>query len=70
MPAELLIHQLSRLYTMAPDADGLGEIADASVAFSGGRLVYVGPSAGAPDAAEVVDGRGLVGMPGDRKSVV
>ncbi len=64
MPAELLIHQLSRLYTMAPDADGLGELADASVAFSDGRLVYVGPASGAPDAMEVIDGRGLIGMPG------
>jgi imidazolonepropionase len=64
VPAELLIHHLARLYTMAPDAEGLGEIADGAVAFSGGSVVYVGPSAGAPDAAEVIDGSGLVGLPG------
>ena len=45
----------------------LGPIQDASVAFTDGRVSYLGPSAGAPDSADcsrVVDGRGCVGLPG------
>ena len=64
MPVELLVHRLARLYTMAPDADGLGEIPDASIGFSGGQVRYIGPSSGAPDAASVIDGSGLIGLPG------
>jgi imidazolonepropionase len=64
MDADLLVARLSRLYTLDPDADGLGERADVSVAFAGGELLYVGDAANAPDAAVTIDGRGCVGLPG------
>jgi len=34
------------------------------VAFSDGQISFVGPAAQAPDAKEIIDGRGLVGLPG------
>ena len=37
---------------------------DAAVGFDEDRVVYVGPSEGAPEAAEVLDGRGCIGLPG------
>lgn len=64
MRADLLVHDISRLYTCDPATPGLGEIERASVAFQGGRVVYVGPAAHAPDADATIDGRGLIGLPG------
>jgi len=37
---------------------------DAGVAFVEGEVAWIGPSAHAPDAEDVVDGGGLVGLPG------
>ena len=64
MTADLLIHRIDRVYTMAPDADGLGMIEDASIAFSDGMVRYVGPHDGAPDAKTILSGQGQVGLPG------
>ncbi len=64
MPVELLVRRLSRLYTMAPDADGLGEITDAAIGFADGQIAWIGPDSRAPAAAATLDGSGLVGMPG------
>ncbi len=60
MTADLLFHSIDELLTGLEAAP----IRDAAVAFSGGRVVFVGPSAQAPAAAEAVDCRGLVGLPG------
>ncbi len=64
MRADLLVHDLSRLYTCAPEAPELGRMEGAAIAFRDGQVVYVGPSAHAPDAERTVDGRGRVGLPG------
>ena len=65
MRAELLIHDLDRLYTMDPGReDALGELVHASVGFAGGQLVYCGSSSHAPEADMVLDGSGCVGLPG------
>ncbi len=64
MRANLLVHDISRLYTCDPGGPGLGEIERASVAFSEGRVIYVGPAAHAPDAHDHIDGSGLIGLPG------
>jgi imidazolonepropionase len=61
---DLLVHQISRLYTCDPSAPGLGQHDDMSVGFADGGLSYLGPASGAPDATHVIDGRGLVGLPG------
>jgi len=42
----------------------LGEIADGAVAFAGDRIAWVGRSADAPDAPDVISARGTVGLPG------
>ena len=62
--ANTLVHNIRRLYTMDPQREGLGVIDDAAVAIDGGRVSWVGPSASAPDAERIVDGSGLVGLPG------
>jgi len=64
MDADLVVARLSRLYTLDPKSEGLGERADVSVAFAGGKLLYVGDPANAPEAAITFDGRGCVGLPG------
>ncbi len=64
MRADLLIHGLSHLYTCDPSKEGLGRIDGGSVAFSGGQITFVGSTAHAPDAQQIIDGRGLVGLPG------
>ena len=64
MRADTLVHRISTLVTCDPAADGLGVLEDSSVAFRDGRVVYVGPSAHAPGADVVWDGRGLVALPG------
>lgn len=59
--AELLIQHITQLNSMVAGAPA---IQDGAVAFDGGEVVYVGPSDGAPRAEAVVDGEGLVGLPG------
>lgn len=58
--AELLVHDITQLNSMVP---GQAPIPDGAVAFAGGEVVYVGPTDGAPDAPQRVDGRGCVGLP-------
>ncbi|MFM2248058.1 MAG: hypothetical protein RL071_4133 [Pseudomonadota bacterium] len=66
--ADLLISGISTLYTLDavahPDEEGLGRLHDVSVAFKDGELWWLGPAAHAPDADEVIDGEGLIGLPG------
>jgi imidazolonepropionase len=64
MSADLLIDGLSTLYTCDPSAPGLGEHRQISLAFAEGELIYLGPAAHAPDAETVIDGEGLIGLPG------
>ncbi len=50
---------------MDPSAGGkLGEIRGVSIAFDGGKVAWIGSAGEAPDADRVVDGSGLIGMPG------
>ena len=64
MAADLLVHHIQMLYTCAPGAEGLGARPDHSVAFSEGAVSWIGPAERAPDALQVVDGAGLIGLPG------
>jgi imidazolonepropionase len=64
MDADLVVTRLSRLYTLDPGSQGLGERTDVSVAFAGGKLLYVGDPANAPEAPVTFDGRGCIGLPG------
>jgi imidazolonepropionase len=52
----------ARLATLA--GVGLGEVADGAVAATDGRIVYAGPAADAPAAAEIVDCEGRWITPG------
>jgi imidazolonepropionase len=63
---DLLVSPIPQLHTMNPvlGEGRLGTLHDSAVGFSEGRVVYVGPTAQAPDARRVVDGRGCVGLPG------
>ena len=64
--AELLIAGVSQLLTLDPGrGEGpLGILEDGAVAFRDGRVIYVGPTAGCPDAERAIDGAGCVGLPG------
>ena len=64
MAADLLVHHIRALYTCAPGAEGLGALPDHSVAFTEGEISWIGPSERAPDAQQVIDGAGLIGLPG------
>jgi len=64
MKPSLLVHRIGRLYTLDPDAPDLGEAPNMSVAFEDGELSWIGPSAHAPSAEQVIDGSGLIGLPG------
>lgn len=64
MHADLLIHDIATLYTMAPDAPELGRSHHMSVGFADGALCYLGPAADAPAADTVVSGAGRVALPG------
>lgn len=64
MRADLLVHDISSLTTCDPALAGLGVLEGASVAFAEGEIAYLGPAAHAPDADTVIDGHGLVGLPG------
>ncbi|RYY26078.1 MAG: imidazolonepropionase [Sphingomonadales bacterium] len=52
----------ARLATMT--GDGLGVIEDGAIACRDGRITYVGPRAGAPDATDIVDCQGRWITPG------
>lgn len=59
MSCQLLVRDIATLLTMdGPPLHG------AAVAFREGRVAWLGPSAEAPDADEVLDGSGCIGMPG------
>ncbi len=62
--AELLVHNLSALYTLDPTRPLLERQEGMSVGFADGELFYLGPAAHAPEADEVIDGEGLIGLPG------
>ena len=64
MFVDLLVNEITTLYTMAPGTKGLGQISNASVGFIGGEVVWVGAAADAPNAAEQISGKHLIGMPG------
>ncbi|HJN74410.1 MAG TPA: imidazolonepropionase [Myxococcota bacterium] len=55
----LLVRDIDELLTMDGPA-----LRGGAVAFQGGRVVWTGPSAAAPDADEVLDGSGCIGLPG------
>lgn len=61
-----VIRRIDTLLTMDPavGVGRLGRIDGGAVAFDGQRVLWVGPDAEAPDAPEVVDGRGCVALPG------
>eukprot|EP01060_Flectonema_neradi_P002000 TRINITY_DN1120_c6_g1_i1.p1 TRINITY_DN1120_c6_g1~~TRINITY_DN1120_c6_g1_i1.p1 ORF type:complete len:414 (+),score=98.30 TRINITY_DN1120_c6_g1_i1:73-1314(+) len=62
----LTVHNISSLYTMDSNVgEGeLGLLHNAAVAFEGNKVVYVGPTEGAPKSDEMVNGEGMVGVPG------
>ena len=62
--SSLRVDRLAALYTMDPAREGLGALFGVSLVFDQGRLVYLGDPDGGPAAAETLDGRGLIGMPG------
>ncbi len=65
MRADLLITDISSLYTLQSTPDEpLGLRRDTSIAFSEGKVCWMGPAVHAPGAESVLDGRGLVGLPG------
>ncbi|MCB9746551.1 MAG: imidazolonepropionase [Alphaproteobacteria bacterium] len=66
MAADLLVTRVDALYTLDPERGegALGLIRDGAVAFEGGEVVFVGASADAPPASQVVFARGCVGLPG------
>ncbi|MEZ0141311.1 imidazolonepropionase [Microbacterium sp. NRRL B-14842] len=60
-----LITGIGELTTnVAAEGDPSGTLRDAAVLIDGERIVWVGPSAGAPAADEVVDARGRAVIPG------
>ena len=62
---DLLISNVSSLLTMVPsESSELGENIDVSIAFNGGKVAWIGLEDEAPDAERVVDGAGLIGLPG------
>ena len=58
------VQNIRRLYTMDPGRDGLGIVDNAAVVIDRGRVSWVGPTEAAPAADRVVDGTGLIGLPG------
>lgn len=64
MQPTLLIHGIRRLYTADPTHPGMGMIEHASVLMAGNKVMWIGNMADEPEADTVIDGRGLVGVPG------
>jgi len=62
--SSLLVHGISRLYTMNANQEGLGLIENASVLMNGNNVIWIGSAHEAPDIENVIDGMGLVGLPG------
>ena len=65
--AQVTVHNISSLYTMNAslgDKSPLGLINNAAVSFADGRVVYAGPTDGAPEADTKIDGDGMIGVPG------
>jgi imidazolonepropionase len=60
----LLIHGNRRLYTMQDNKEGLGLIENASVVVKSDNVVWIGSAHDAPDIDNVIDGTGLIGLPG------
>lgn len=66
MQPTVVVHDIAALLTMdATQGEGpLGVIHDAAVALEGDRVVWMGPSSGAPTAPNRVDGRHCLMLPG------
>ncbi|MBN2798900.1 MAG: imidazolonepropionase [Deltaproteobacteria bacterium] len=66
MTVDLLFRRIDNLFTMQPDLGGgpLGRIEGAALGLIGGRVAWVGADRDAPDAAQVVDCSGMIGLPG------
>ena len=62
MKADLLIHNISNLYTMI--GEDLGRQSHAAIAFTNGKISYLGPSEHAPDAHVSFRGERCIGLPG------
>ena len=59
-----LIHGIRRVYTLHPKDPDLGEMEYASILVHGDNVKWIGPSNEAPEADIVVDGVGLIALPG------
>ncbi len=59
-----LIHGIRRVYTLNPKTPGLGEMEYASILVHGDKVKWIGPSKEAPEADIVIDGLGLIALPG------
>jgi imidazolonepropionase len=64
MKPTLLIHGIRRLYTADPKLSGVGMLEHASVLLCGNQVKWIGSTENVPEADTVIDGRGLVGVPG------
>ncbi len=65
MTCSLLVRDVDLLLSMDPvGGDPLGRSRRVSIAFEGDRVVFVGPRADAPAARSVLDGDGLIALPG------
>ncbi len=63
---DLLVRDIDELLTLDHSSgEGvLGRIVGGSIGFREGQVAWIGPSTGAPEAEEIVDGAGCVGLPG------
>lgn len=60
-----LVKHIDLLLTMnSSQGDPLGRIVDGAVLMDGERIVWCGPSSTSPEADEVIDGSGCIGLPG------
>eukprot|EP01059_Diplonema_ambulator_P017710 TRINITY_DN29769_c0_g1_i1.p1 TRINITY_DN29769_c0_g1~~TRINITY_DN29769_c0_g1_i1.p1 ORF type:complete len:427 (+),score=156.75 TRINITY_DN29769_c0_g1_i1:36-1283(+) len=66
MMSDLTVHSISSLYTMNEKVGtgALGLIEDGAVSFKDGKVVFVGKSSEAPEGSKMIDGKGMVGVPG------
>ena len=62
MKADLLIYNISNLYTM--NGENLGKQSHAAIAFRDGQICYIGPTEHAPDSEVSLSGTKCIGMPG------